>query len=255
MIRELEVLLAALRFFTRLPVPAWVGHSHQQLERAARYFPLVGILVGGIGALVTLAADRVLPASLSILAGMTATVLVTGAMHEDGLADAADGFGGDRDRGRVLEIMKDSRIGSFGAIAIALTLLAKFNALTQIEVRGGRALLAHALIAGHALSRLAPTTLICALDYAREDEGAKSRPLTRRLAAGELGVAALFGLAPCALLTGPMVWVAIGLAATVTALAARYFVHRIAGYTGDCLCASQPVAELAFYVGLLCESS
>src|SRR5258708_13749369 len=144
MIRELEVLVAALRFFTRLPVPAWVGPSDQQLERAARYFPLVGILVGGIGALVTLAAERVLPASLSILAGMTATVLVTGAMHEDGLADAADGFGGDRDRGRVLEIMKDSRIGSFRAIALALMLLAKFNAL----------------------------------DYAPADEATKPRPLT-----------------------------------------------------------------------------
>src|SRR5882757_9500203 len=215
MIRELQHFFAALRVFTRLPVPPWVGHSQQQLDQAARHFPLVGVIVGGVGALVTAAAAWVLPMSLSILAGMSATVLVTGALHEDGFADAVDGFGGAGDKSRVLEIMKDSRIGSFGAIAIALMLLAKFNALAQIEVRGGRALLVPALIAGHGASRLAPTTLICALDYAREDEGAKSRPLTRRLAAGELGVAALFGLAPCALLTGPMVWVAIGLAATV----------------------------------------
>jgi adenosylcobinamide-GDP ribazoletransferase len=255
MIRELEYFFAALRFFTRLPVPAWVGHSQQQLDQAARYFPLVGVIVGAIGALVTVATAWVLPPSLSILAGMSATVLVTGAFHEDGLADAMDGFGGGRDKGRVLAIMKDSRIGSFGAIAITLALLAKFNALAQIEVRGGRALIVPALIAGHAVSRLAATALIGVLDYVREDDSAKSRPLARRLSAGELGIAALFGLAPCVLLARPMVWVAIGLAAAVTAMAARYFVHRIGGYTGDCLGATQQVAELAFYVGLLCASS
>jgi adenosylcobinamide-GDP ribazoletransferase len=255
MIRELEVFFAALRFFTRLPVPAWVGHSQQQLDQSARYLPLVGVIVGGIGALVTAAAAWALPPSLSILAGMTATLLVTGAFHEDGFADTVDGFGSAGDKGRVLEIMKDSRIGSFGAIAIALMLLAKFNALAQIEVSGGRVLLVPALIAGHAVSRLAATTLIAALDYVREDESAKSRPLTRRLSAGELGLAALFGLAPCALLEGSMVAVAVGLTAAVTVVAAGYFVHRIGGYTGDCLGATQQVAELAFYVGLLCVSS
>jgi len=254
MIRELEVFFAALRFFTRLPVPAWVGHSQRQLDQAARYFPLVGVIVGGLGALATVVAQWAVPTSVAILAGMTATLLVTGAFHEDGLADAVDGFSSHADKERVLEIMKDSRIGSFGAIAISLMLLAKFNALTQIEMRGGRSLLVPALIAGHAASRLAATSLIGALDYVREDENAKSRPLARRLSAGELGLAALFGLAPCALLRGSMVAVAIGVAAAVTIFAARYFVHRIGGYTGDCLGATQQLAELAFYVGLLCVS-
>jgi adenosylcobinamide-GDP ribazoletransferase len=255
MIRELEYFFAALRFFTRLPVPAWVGHSQQQLEQAARYFPLVGIVVGGIGALVTVAAAQLLPMSLAILAGMAATLLATGAYHEDGFADAVDGFGGGREKSRVLEIMKDSRIGSFGAIAIALMLLAKFNALVQIDARDGLRVLALTLVAGHALSRFASTTLICALNYVREDEGAKSRPLARRLPPAELGLAALFGLAPCLLLAGSKVWVAIGLAAAVTVLAAGYCVRRIGGYTGDCLGATQQLAELAFYVGLLCVSS
>ena len=254
MIRELATFFAALRFFTRLPVPAWVGHSPQQLEQAARYFPLVGIVVGAIGALVTVAAAQRLPASLAILAGMTATVLVTGAFHEDGFADAVDGFGGGRDKARVLDIMKDSRIGSFGAVAVALMLLAKFNALAQIDALGGWRTLAPALIAGHAISRLAATTLMRALHYVREDDSAKSRPLTRPLAAAELAVAALCGLSPCLLLPGAKVWVAIGLAAAVTVLAAGYFVRRIGGYTGDCLGAAQQVAELAFYVGL-CASS
>ena len=255
MIRELEVFFAALRFFTRLPVPSRVGHSEQQLEQSARYFPLVGLIVGGIGALVTVAAAQGLPPSLAILAGMAATLLVTGAFHEDGFADAVDGFGGGHEKERVLEIMKDSRIGSFGAIAIALMLLAKFNALAQIDALGGLRTLALALVAGHALSRFASTTLLCTLDYVREDDSAKSRPLARRLPAGELGLAALFGVAPCLLLTGPRVWIGVGLAAVVTVLAGAYFARRIGGYTGDCLGATQQLAELAFYVGLACVFS
>ena len=253
--RELAVFFAALRFFSRLPVPRQVGHSQQQLEQAARYLPLVGVIVGAIGAAVTIAAAQWLPISLAILAGMAATLLVTGAFHEDGFADAVDGFGGGRDRERVLEIMKDSRIGSFGAIAVALMLLAKFNALAQIDALGGRRMLALALVAGHPLSRFASTTLIWALDYVREDDSAKSKSLTRRLSPAELALAALFGLTPCLLLAGSRVWVGIGLATAVTVLAARYFVRRIGGYTGDCLGATQQVAELAFYVGLLCASS
>jgi adenosylcobinamide-GDP ribazoletransferase len=167
MIRELEIFFAALRFFTRLPVPACVGHSQQQLDRAARYFPLIGIIVGAIGALVTVAVAWALPMPLAILAGMAATLLVTGAFHEDGFADAVDGFGGGWEKARVLEIMKDSRIGSFGAIAICLMLLAKFHALAEIAARGGLAFLSLALIASHALSRLASTVLISVLDYVR----------------------------------------------------------------------------------------
>src|SRR6267378_2839476 len=253
--RELAVFFAALRFFSRLPVPRQVGHSQQQLEQAARYLPLVGVIVGALGAAVTIAAAQWLPISLAILAGMAATLLVTGAFHEDGFADAVDGFGGGRDRERVLEIMKDSRIGSFGAIAVALMLLAKFNALAQIDALGGRRMLALALVAGHPLSRFASTTLIWALDYVREDDSAKSKSLTRRLSPAELALAALFGLTPCLLLAGSRVWIGIGLATAVTVLAAVYFVRRIGGYTGDCLGATQQLAELAFYVGLLCASS
>jgi adenosylcobinamide-GDP ribazoletransferase len=255
MIREVEVFFAAVRYFTRLPVPSWVGHSQTELEHAARYLPLVGVIVGSLGALVNVAAAQALPMPLAILAGMAATLLVTGAFHEDGFADTVDGFGGGLDKGRVLDIMKDSRIGSFGAIGIAMMLLAKFNALTQIDALGGLRALAFALVAAHAVSRFASTTLIFALDYVRQGESAKSRPLVRPLTVSELGLAAVFGLAPCALLGIPRVWIALGLSAAVTLAAAGYFVRRIGGYTGDCLGATQQVAELAFYVGLSCAFS
>jgi len=250
--RELEYFFAALRFFTRLPVPAWVGHSSEQLNHAARYFSLVGIIVGAIGAAVTWLAGLLWPPSLAILAGMIATILATGAFHEDGLADSIDGFGGGWTREQVLVIMKDSRIGSYGAIGIALALLVKFNALAHLLTVLPAPTLFAALIAGHAVSRFASTTLIFALDYARDDDTSKSRPLATRLGKGELAAAATFGLAPCLLLPAVPVALALALAAAVTLLAARYFVKRIGGYTGDALGATQQLTELAFYLGLSC---
>jgi adenosylcobinamide-GDP ribazoletransferase len=252
---ELEIFFAAVRYFTRLPVPSGVSHSEQQLEQAARYFPLVGVIVGVVGALVTVVAAQILPTPLAILAGMASTLLVTGAFHEDGFADAVDAFGGGFDRAQVLGIMKDSRIGSFGAIAIAMMLLAKFSALQQIGAWNGLRTLGLALVAGHAVSRLAPTVLMFALEYVREDENSRARPLTRPLSIPELALAVACGLAPCVLLWSSKVWLGLALAILVTVICAGYFVRRIGGYTGDCLGAMQQLAELAFYLGLACKPS
>ncbi|MBU1236393.1 MAG: adenosylcobinamide-GDP ribazoletransferase [Gammaproteobacteria bacterium] len=250
--RELEYFFAALRFFTRLPAPAWVGHSAEQLNHAARYFPAVGIIVGVIGAAVTLVAALALPTGIAVLLGMVATLLATGAFHEDGLADSIDGFGGAETREDVLRIMKDSRIGSYGAIAIGLALLIKFEALSNLGGVSPRLTFLAALVAGHSVSRFASTTLIYALDYAREDASSKSKPLATRMGKGELAIAALFGLAPCVLLPVGQVSIALVAVFFVTLAAARYFVKRIGGYTGDCLGATQQLTEIAFYLGLLC---
>jgi adenosylcobinamide-GDP ribazoletransferase len=250
--RELEYFFAALRFFTRLPVPAWVGHSAEQLNHAARYFPLVGIIVGSIGAGATLAAAQLWPTAIAVLIGMAATLLATGAFHEDGLADSIDGFGGGWTREDVLRIMKDSRIGSYGAIAIGIALLAKFEVLANLGGVSPWLTFAATIVAGHSVSRFASTTLIYALDYARDDDSAKSKPLATRLGRGELALAALFGLAPCLLLPVGQVGIALVAVVFVTLVAARYFVKRIGGYTGDCLGATQQLTEIAFYLGLLC---
>jgi adenosylcobinamide-GDP ribazoletransferase len=251
--RELEYFFAALRFFTRLPVPAWVGHTAEQLNHAARYFTLVGIIVGAIGAGVTLAAAQLWPTAIAVLLGMAATLLATGAFHEDGLADSIDGIGGGWTREDVLRIMKDSRIGSYGAIGIGMVLLAKFEAVSNLAGVSRWLTFAAAVVAGHSVSRFASTTLIYALDYARDDDSSKSKPLATRLGKGELALAALFGLAPCALLPWPQVGVALALVALTTWLAARKFLRRIGGYTGDCLGATQQLTEIAFYLGLLCS--
>jgi len=251
--RELEYFFAALRFFTRLPVPAWVGHTQDQLDHATRYFPLIGIIIGAIGAGVTELAALALPINVAILLGMAATILATGAFHEDGFADSCDGFGGGWDKAQVLAIMKDSRVGSYATLGVGLMLLTKWSALSGLDTAFGPPFLAVALIAGHAVSRLAPTVLIHFLDYVRDDDSARSKPLGQRMAGQELAIAAVIGLAPCLLL--PPVDALAGLAAVAltTLLAARYFVRRIGGYTGDALGATQQVSELAFYLGLLCS--
>ena len=249
---ELEYFFAALRFFTRLPVPDWVGHSTKQLNHSTRYFPLIGILIGGIGAGVTELIALALPLGVAVLLGMAATILATGAFHEDGLADSIDGFGGGWTREDVLRIMKDSRIGSYGAIGIGMALLLKFSVLGGLVAVSPAPTFFWILVAGHATSRFASTTLIFTLDYARDDDSAKSKPLATQLDKGEFAVAACCGLAPCLLLPVAQTCLALILVACVTLLAGRYFVRRIGGYTGDSLGATQQLTELAFYLGLMC---
>src|SRR5574343_1271598 len=132
--RELEYFFGAVRFFTRLPVPDWVGHSAAALNRSARYFPAVGLLVGGIGALVYLATLQLWPPPGAVLLSMAATIYATGAFHDDGLADTADGLGGGWDKARILAIMKDSRVGSYGVVALWLALSSKFALLAALPL-------------------------------------------------------------------------------------------------------------------------
>ena len=244
---QLEYFFAALRFFTRLPVPAWVGHSDAQLNHATRYFPLIGWIVGLIGVSATWLAAQALPPSIAVILGMAATLLVTGAFHEDGFADSCDGFGGGWDKAQVLAIMKDSRIGSYGAIGISLLLLGKWNALYELNI-----LMLPALFAGHAISRAAAVTLIRRLEYVRDD-GGKSKPLAVGMSRGELAIAWLFGLLPLAFLPWQLAFQGTVAVLLVTWLAARYTRRRIGGYTGDVLGATQQLSEFAFYLGVLCS--
>ena len=163
---EAELFFNALRFFTRLPVPGWVGHSTELLNSAARWFPAVGWVIGAIGAAAYWLTGYLFPASLAILISMAATLLATGAFHEDGFADSCDGFGGGWDKTQVLAIMKDSRIGSYGTLGIAMMLAAKFAALSEMEDEA----VVLALLVAHPLSRLAATALIRFLDYVRDDD-------------------------------------------------------------------------------------
>lgn len=247
--RELEYFFGALRFFTRLPIPSWVGHSEEQLNRSTRYFPAVGLIVGAIGALVWIVTSLFWPKTIAILLALSTTIYVTGAFHEDGLSDMTDGFGGGWEKERILDIMKDSRTGSFGVVILVLTLLGRFMVLVELPDTW----IVMALIAGHALSRFCATVLLYCMDYVREDALSKAKPLATHISPMELGIAAAFALLPCLLLPFWHLLIALILAAAVTFWLASFFKRWIGGYTGDCLGSIQQATELAFYLGLLAQ--
>lgn len=243
---QLETFWAAVRFFTRVPVPGWVGHSQAQLDRAARWFPLVGALVGLVGGGVTLLAWAFTSPEVAVLLGMAATVLITGAFHEDGLGDACDGFGGGWTPTQILIIMKDSRIGSYGTVGVFFALLIKWQSLVAV----GWARVLPALMAGHAVSRLTSTVLIFALEYVREDLQSKAKPLARRMRVDDLVTAVVLGLLPCGLLPMRAAVTGVVTAGLVAVYLARRTVKRLGGYTGDVLGAVQQITEAAFYLAL-----
>ncbi|TWG80257.1 cobalamin-5'-phosphate synthase [Cupriavidus gilardii J11] len=246
MLNELRYLMTALGYFTRVPVPAWVGFAPHYLHAAARYFPLIGVLVGAVGALVTLAALQWWPSGVAVLLGIAATLLLTGAFHEDGLADCVDAFGGAWRREDVLRIMHDSRIGAFGAIALVVALLLKWQLLVTIAQGAGPTVLLATLVAGHAASRAMAVSYLATLDYVRAE--GKAKPVAQRLSPRGLAMV-------CAIGAAPLLWLSLGFAlASVAALLAlrfllgRYFVRRLGGYTGDCLGMAQQLGELMIYL-------
>ena len=256
--RQIVLFLVATQFLTRLPTPAWVGFDSSWLPQSARYFPLVGVLIGGINVGIWWLFGHWLPAAVTVGLMLATSLLVTGAFHEDGFADACDGFGGGTTPDRVLAIMKDSRIGAYGAIGICVMLGLKWAAYVAIP----GAAFPWVVIGAHMISRWCACGLIWGLDYVRSDDDSKARPLADSLGgrgwimSGALGASAA---APFAF-TGdqlPHVLVFRGLAAAVAASVitavtlAVYFRKRIGGYTGDCLGAVQQLTELAFVLAAL----
>jgi adenosylcobinamide-GDP ribazoletransferase len=245
-VTEIRLLLTAVQYFTRIRVPAWVGHAPAQLTGAIRYFPVIGLIVGASGAAVMWLAALVLPAPLPAILSTAITVLMTGAIHEDGLADTSDGLGGGATRERALEIMKDPRIGVFGAIALLLMLLLKVATLSLMPLWTALA----ALVAAHAFSRFCAVLVIFAGRYVGSADRSRSAPVVKRVRIGDVLIAALFGL-PALVVFGPRAIVAVIVALTLVGLLTRWCVQRIGGYTGDTLGATQQVAEIGCYVGLL----
>jgi len=241
-------------FFTRIPCSGFVEYSQDYLDKSSRYFPLVGWIVGVVGAIVIWIGNLFLPLPLTVLLSMIATILLTGAFHEDGFIDVCDGFGGGWTKERILEIMKDSRIGAFGAIGMVLLFALKLLSLVYLPI----VLLPMALIAGHSLSRFASVSLLFTHDYVRADALSKSKPLARRMTQREFLVAGVFGLTPLLLLSffGVSLW-RLALCLVIIWIArwylARYFTRWIGGYTGDCLGAVQQITEVIFYLTLVVE--
>jgi adenosylcobinamide-GDP ribazoletransferase len=250
---ELRLFLVALQFLTRVPVPLGAHWQPVWLQQCARHFPGVGLLVGGAAALVLWAAAQLWALPVAVLLSMAATVWLTGAFHEDGLADTCDGLGGAVSREQALLIMKDSRLGTYGAVGLVLVLALKAAALHELAVRELPAALA-ALPLAHAASRAACVVLLRLLPYGGDAEHAKAKPLTQQVSGPGLAIAGLWVLAVAgavlrwlpasALLAGLLAILA------VTVLMARWLRRRLAGYTGDALGATQQFSELAVYLAI-----
>jgi adenosylcobinamide-GDP ribazoletransferase len=254
--------LVALQFFTRLPVTGtlarWTDFQPDMLRASAPHFPGVGLLVGMAACFVFALTSLLLPsATLTPLAAAVlstiATVLMTGAFHEDGLADTADGLGGGgADREQVLAIMKDSRIGAFGTIAVVLALAAKLSLLSVIAVHSAAGVMT-VLLAAHAVSRFCPLVVMHTLGYVGDPAASKSKPLAEPIDRRGLVVAGAWCVVPLALMVAAdgVAFLLFALVTTAIALHAMRSLlrNRLQGFTGDCLGATQQACEIAFYFG------
>jgi len=244
----------ALGFLTRLPFGPRGAQEPGALARSMAMFPLVGVLVGGIGGAVYALAHLLLPAAIAALLALATTILVTGALHEDGLADTADGFGGGGDRAGKLAIMRDSRIGTFGMIALTLALGLRAVALAEIGVAtgdfGGALTLMGAMVAAHALARAAIPVAMMALIPARADGlgAAAGQP-----GAVQTGIAVTLAVVIAALVLSPPGAALAALAgATIGAVGMVLIAHaQIGGYTGDVLGAVEQAAETLALLAIL----
>lgn len=259
--KEWQYFLLALGFFTRIPVPNFAHFQESDLNHSAKYFPLIGIIVGLFGAVFFYVASLIFPQTIAVLISMAATIYLTGAFHEDGLADSADGIGGGWQREQILTIMQDSRLGTYGAVALFLMLMAKFQILNSLNPF----FIPLTLITGHTLSRLWAVWLMAALTYAKP--AGKAKPLATQLSKRDLVIANIFGLLPFLGIVGLLIvndhsQSSIGQFIVISLLPSLIvwlwwrakLEKNLGGYTGDTLGAIQQLTELAFYLGVLAWS-
>jgi len=245
-------IAGAFIFYSRIPLPA--NWYLAKTSHGSRYFSLVGWLAGGVSVGVWLLAQMLfvdlswtfpeMTLPIAVLLGMIAAVLLTGALHEDGFADTCDGLGGGWTPEERLRIMKDSRIGTYGALGLVFLILLKFFALLQIETE----ILPLVWFAGHALSRFASISQLHFLTYVQDAEKSKSGTMTE-FSGIDLIVNAAFGLLPL-IFIGYQVWVALLAVVIVWWVLIMLFKRKLGGVTGDSLGATQQFCEVVFYLGL-----
>lgn len=249
---ECRLLLVAIQFLTRLPTPSLKDWQDRWLQDSTRYFPLTGLLVGVLTAGVFWLLSCLFNPWVAAIGSTAFSVRLTGAFHEDGLADTCDGLGGGLTRERALMIMKDSRLGTYGTLGLVLTLLLKTALLASLPL--ATALVS--LVLAHGFSRLAAILLLTCLPYAGDPKHAKAKPLASSLQPGQAAYA-LLTLLPLLLL---VLWLepgvslqllpAFALLLLISFYLARLLQRRLGGFTGDGLGATQQLAELAFYLGM-----
>lgn len=241
--RQLRLLAVAVQTLTWLPVPSGPLPA-DWLARSAKWFPIVGALVGGLAALVLVGAAQPWPSPIPALLAVAASLLLTGALHEDGLADTADAAGG-RTREAKLAIMKDPRLGVFGALALGTVLALKVAALSAMPALVGAA----ALVAAGGVSRFLIVPVMARAGYAGDRSLAKLDHGVEGPRLGEIAFAALLAALPLLGLGLGRALAGLVLAALVGGLAANRLCRALGGYTGDVLGAVIALSETAFLLG------
>jgi adenosylcobinamide-GDP ribazoletransferase len=239
--------LAAVQFLTRIPVPN-LPYDPDSLSRAVKFFPVVGLGIGSGAALLHQLLTPHFPRVVTALLVIAFLVSLTGCLHEDGLADTADGFGGGSSREQILVILKDSRIGSYGGTALTLSLLVRVLLLASLPLTQ----VPQYLIAGHVLCRWTTLPLSYYLAPARTQQARAGVSQGARIASlttsGTLLVGSIFTLAISIWVLRTHAAAAIGITILVTVLSGLYFQRRIGGVTGDCFGATNQLAEIAVYL-------
>ena len=252
--KQWKLFLTAIMFYTRIPVPKNIDHSDELLNKSNKYFSLIGWIAGGFGALVFYICQFAFPLSISVVLSMVSTILLTGAFHEDGFADSCDAFGGGWTKEKILEIMKDSRIGTYGTVGLILILLIKYLSLININVEQ----IPFVLFAAHALSRYTATGMIFFSEYTRDDDKSKSKPVGKSLSSTNYFISFIFGSTPLLLLSIVYSYWYLLILITIIPIIfflKRYFEKWIGGFTGDALGATQQVSEIVFYLSFIVISS
>ncbi|WP_038174349.1 adenosylcobinamide-GDP ribazoletransferase [Vibrio pacinii] len=245
---QIQLFMLALSFFSRLPILASIPYSRERMNQAGRYFALVGALLGSLCVAFFTAAQWLFPDTIALFLMMVFSLLLTGAFHEDGLTDMADGIGGGMSVEKRLSIMKDSRIGTYGASALIMALLGKFLFLSELVRLDDFALI---VICGYTLSRAIAASLIFDMPYVSDTDASKSKPLAERQSRREVIFLLLTGIAPCLFLPLEHIVALVLVMAAFRWLFKAWLIKRIGGFTGDCLGAAQQVTELLIYLTLI----
>ncbi len=245
---EIKIFFTAIMFYTRIPCPKNINHSADYINKATRYFPLIGWVVGFISFLAFWAGNYLFGSSIAIIFSLLAGVLTTGAFHEDGLADFFDGFGGGWTKQKILDIMKDSRLGTYGAVALIFLFLVKCfaieNLIKEIQIENLLRILG-IFISYHALARLSAINITFVLSYSKENEDSKAKPISKKHSSKEIIGAYFFGLFPLVLLSIENFYYLFTLIPLfiLHVYMKKYLKKWIDGYTGDCLGAIEQIAE------------
>ncbi|MGL4293805.1 MAG: adenosylcobinamide-GDP ribazoletransferase [Bacteroidales bacterium] len=241
-------LLAAIIFFTRLPLYRWIEISGEPFKKLVAYWSLTGWLTALFTAGTLWVATLVMPYPIAIIAAMIVRLLLTGALHEDGLADFFDGFGGGSTPERILSIMKDSHIGTYGVISLIGYFGLWFSVMNSVSPETAVKLI---FIADPG-SKFVASFLINRLPYARSIENSKNQTIYTPLKPFEIVVSSIFGLSPLLIFAPVPAWTSLIFPVIFFMVFVRYLQKKINGYTGDCCGSLYLMTEIIFLIALVC---